>query len=538
MNSRRPGQERWAELRTMTAPYAAEAAAARKAIMGQHGFDILADHLRRNREALAEQGITPPTHADLYPVKPKTTTKASRDEARRRAQRDENARLQVEAEDTAPQIMSVEDMLADCVWIAEGSQVGRISQPRFVLKYPEFAAMVAASFSIKEVQDEKTGKTTKRKVHHCTDWKDSAERKTVKTRTFKAGAPAICRDPDGLEALNSWRPITRWDPSTDVQPFLDQVAYLFSEEGERAKFLDWLAHIEQRPGVLPHYGWLHVAESTGTGRNWLASLLSRVWIGYVAPNIDLNQLLDGSFNGELAGRVLALVDEVQEGGSENQYRHINRLKSTVNAEKRSINPKFGRAYVEHNACRWLVFSNHKNALPINDTDRRWRVQFHDAPPRSAEDYAKLYALLDDPEFVNAVGVFLSERNIADFNPGERPPMTQAKRTVIDAAKPMILKDAETLVKLWPSDVIANEDVLSVLGEGLAKQITPAMRRALEECGAMSGSKPIKVRGRTAKFWMLRNVERWSAAPGTALALEILRARPGEWKDAETILAEA
>ncbi len=512
--------------------------ARRRAVKMQLKFDAIAEGAKRDREALADQGITFPTHADLYPAKPKTTTKASRDEARRRAQRDENARLQVEAEDTAPQIMSVEDMLADCVWIAEGSQVGRISQPRFVLKYPEFAAMVAASFSIKEVQDEKTGKTTKRKVHHCTDWKDSAKRKTVKTRTFKAGAPAICRDPDGLEALNSWRPITRWDPSTDVQPFLDQVAYLFSEEGERAKFLDWLAHIEQRPGVLPHYGWLHVAESTGTGRNWLASLLSRVWIGYVAPNIDLNQLLDGSFNGELAGRVLALVDEVQEGGSENQYRHINRLKSTVNAEKRSINPKFGRAYVEHNACRWLVFSNHKNALPINDTDRRWRVQFHDAPPRSAEDYAKLYALLEDPEFVNAVGVFLAERNIADFNPGERPPMTKAKRTVIDAAKPMMMRNAEQLVRDWPADVISNEDVSAVLSDGADKKVTPAMRRSLEECGAVMGGKLVKVRGEPTRFYILRNHDKWLASAGTLIGVEILRARPNGYRDALTVLAEA
>ena len=60
-------------------------------------------------------------------------------------------------------------------------------------------------------------------------------------------------------------------------------------------------------------------------------------------------LLDSQFNGQLAGRVLAIVDEVQEGAGDNPYRRTNRLKSLVKAEYRELNPKFGRQYREHNA---------------------------------------------------------------------------------------------------------------------------------------------------------------------------------------------
>lgn len=459
----------------------------------------------------------------------------ARDEARRQQQKEENARLQDAEHDTAPPSLSLDDMLIDCVWIAAGSQVGRISNPRWVLPFGEFADLTASCASVDEGDDGR-----RRRVLNATLWKRDLQRLTVHTRTFHAGAPAICSDPDGLSALNSWRPIERWPAATDVHPFIDQVEYLIPDATERAAFLDWLAHIEQRPGVLPHYGWLHIAKNTGTGRNWLASVLARVWRGYVAPNVDLPALLESQFNGALAGRVLALVDEIQEGGGENQFRHANRLKSIINAEERGINPKFGRQFKEHNSCRWLVFSNHDNALPLNDTDRRWRVVRHDAAPRSPEDYARLYALLEDREFINAVGVWLRGRDIGKFNPGERPPMSEAKRVAIGASKTLIQQHAEELAAHWPADIVTNADAAAILGDGAEKSLSPAMRRVLEEVGAVSFPRTLKVNRQATRCWVLRDHQYWMQAQPVDVAMEVARARGDAfaYRSAAEILAGA
>lgn len=456
----------------------------------------------------------------------------ARDEGRRRRQQDDNAAMQDAARDTAPPVLSVDDMLRDCVWIAQGSQVGRISAPRWVLNFSEFADLTASCAEFKLADDGRM-----RRVPNAVQWKRDPARKTVATRTFRAGAPEICSDPEGLPALNSWRPIKRWAPAADVRPFLAQIEYLFADAAERGAFLDWLAHIEQQPGVLPHYGWLHIARSTGTGRNWLASLLARVWRGYVAPNVDLPALMESQFNGALAGRVLAMVDEVQEGGGENQFRHANRLKSIVNAETRLVNPKFGRQFSEHNSCRWLVFSNHANALPLNDTDRRWRVVQHDAPPRAAADYAKLYAMLDDAEFVNAVGAWLGARGISAFNPGERPPMSAAKRAAVDASKSQTQSIAEEVVRRWPSDVVLNGDLLDLFGSR-DKMLSPGMRRALEDAGAVSLNRTLKVDSRSQRCWAVRDVQRWAQAEAFELAAEVRRARDEafSYREAVEVLA--
>lgn len=451
---------------------------------------------------------------------------ATRDEQRRQRQKAENERLQDADISAMPTIMSVEAMDAACVWIAEGSQVGLLDDPRQVLSFTDFAGLTAASAT--EIEDKSKSTASKaREIPNAQLWKKSAVRKTVATRTFHAGAARICRDPDGKSAVNSWRAIDRWAPVAAVDLFLEQVAYLFPEATERGVFLDWLAHIEQRPGELPHYGWLHIASNTGTGRNWLASLLARLWRGQVAPNVDLPALMDSQFNGQLAGRIIAIVDEVQEGAGENPHRNANRLKSIINAEFREINPKFGRQYREHNSCRWLVFSNHLNALPLNDTDRRFRVACHSAPPRTAADYSTLYAALSDVEFINAVGAYLGARDIGGFNPGERPPMSEDKRAAVSASKSTVMKYAETLVADWHADVVTNHDAARALSDvtGGTALFTNAMRRALEDLGCESIDKPLKINGTTQRGWILRNADKWRALEPREIAAEARRPRP-------------
>lgn len=442
---------------------------------------------------------------------------AARDDIRRALQKAENAELQNVAVVPVARAMSVNEMLQNAVWVADGSQVGFLDNPRQVLAFSDFAGLTAASVTAVDVGN---GSGKIRDHANSTLWKQSRDRYTVDTRTFHAGAPAICQDPDGNRSLNSWRTIPRRVATQGIQPFLGHVAYLFEDETEREAFLDWLSHLEQRPGVLPHYGWLHVAKSTGTGRNWLASLLARLWRGYVAPNVDLPELLSSPFNGKLAGRILAIVDEVQEGGGENPYRHTNKLKSLVNAEYREGNPKYGRQYREHNSCRWLVFSNHDNALPLNDADRRWRVVRHEGQPKPPDYYSKLYALLAKDEFINAVGVWLSERDIAQFNPGERPPMNNHKRAVVNASKTPLVQNAEQLVAQWPADVVTNRVIATLLSDSASgDEVTPAMRRALTDAGAVSAGKVFTSLGKKGRGWVLRDHSKWASADAAALAFE-------------------
>ena len=466
------------------------------------------------------------------------------DEKRRHHQQLENRRLQEsEVGLVIPSDLSVDVMIERCVWIAGGRQVAYVTEDRSLfLKFDEFRALTVSSKTQVEVQQR--DKPLNKWCANATLWQADKRRVDAMTATFHPGSPTITTDPNGLRAVNTWRPIKRWPATVSVSPFLEQLEYLFPDLTELNAFIDWLAHIEQRPGELPHYGWLHIAENTGTGRNWVASLLARVFRGYVAPNVDLPALLDSPYNGELGGRVLAIVDEVQEGASEGNYRNAERLKSMVNAEMRTVNNKYGLKYVEFNALRWLVFSNHKNALPLNDEDRRFRVVMHKAPPRSPQIYEGLYALLKDANFINSVGVYLRERDISRFKPGERPPLNADKLAAIAASKPMSTQAAEEIVACWPADIITYKNALELLtGDPEKKEFTAGMRRAMEGAGAVSWGKGdvsrIKINGVPHRVWVLRKHDKWVAESTDAIRREIVRAGvDAQLRTAAVVLADA
>ena len=479
------------------------------------------------------------------PAAPPGHARAARDEARREEQRAENLRLQDDEGAMIPANLTLDEMLERCIWLAEGEVVAYVTADRSqFLSYKEFRAHTAESKTLINVAPNGNAKSggdraarEQAAVSTAKLWQADPRRKGAMTRTFRAGAGVICSDPEGSRAVNLWRPITRRPATVGVELFLGHVEYLFDNSADFVVFLDWLAHIEQFPVVLPHYGWLHIASHTGCGRNWLASLLARVWRGYVAPNVDLPALLDSQYNGSIARRVLAIVDEIQEGGSGNR-RHTNRLTGLLNAETRLINPKFGRQFQEFNSCRWLVFSNHTNALPIDNTDRRWRVIAHDKPPRPPVDYERLYAALNDAEFINAVGVFFRERDISRFRPGERPPMNAAKAAVIESSKPLQTAMAEDILSHWPADIILNDHVAQLLGDGEHCAYTPAMRRAMEEVGAVSLSGQLKVRVKAQRGWILRRAAVWREASKDAQRQEIMRPDVCNTRSVQAVLADA
>jgi phage/plasmid primase-like uncharacterized protein len=466
------------------------------------------------------------------------------DAERRHLQQVENQRLQeMEIGAVIPSDLSVDVMIERCVWIADGRHVAYVTDDRSLfLKFDDFRALTVSSKTEVEVQQRE--KLVNKWYPNANLWQSDKRRVDAMTATFHPGSPIITINPNGLRAVNTWRPIKRWPATVDITPFLEQVEYLFPNPTERNAFLDWLAHIEQKPGELPHYSWLHIAENTGTGRNWMASVLARVFRGYVAPNVDLPALLLSPYNGELGGRVLAIVDEVQEGASEGNYRNTERLKSMVNAEMRTVNNKYGLKYVEFNTLRWLVFSNHKNALPLNDEDRRFRVVMHKAPPRSPEIYERLYALLQDAEFINSVGVYLRGRDISRFKPGERPPLNADKLAAIAASKPMSTQAAEEIVACWPADVITYKHAIELLtGDPEKKDFTAGMRRAMEEAGAVTWGqgdvKRIKMNGAPHRVWVLRKREKWMAESTDAIRREVGRANVNDQvRPAAAVLADA
>jgi hypothetical protein len=353
------------------------------------------------------------------------------DPAKRRAEQlAENARIGAEQiEPALPAVLTLGEMEDRLVYIGSNGAVVDSATHR-VRKKDAAAGEYAAS--VHSYKDPKTGKA--KKTAALGAWIGSRDRKTVDVLAWVPGAPQICTPPEiidgGTRAFNMWRGIAVNEPPDDwrerAAPFVEHLIYLVPIEAERRRFIQWIAHMIRHPETLPHTAYLFVTDQTGIGRNALASVLVRVLCGYVAAGVDIAAILDGKFNGRLSQKLLAIVDEVREGLGERRYQRGERLKSLITEEHRQIDVKYGLQSVEKNCCRWLMFSNHIDALPFENTDRRVIVIANPTERRSPDYYTRFYGLIDDPAFIASVRAYLDAVDLSDFKPGEHAPMNAAK----------------------------------------------------------------------------------------------------------------
>lgn len=366
-------------------------------------------------------------------------------------------------------------------------------------------------------------------------WQSSANRQVAFTMTFDPSAGEFCKAEDGRHALNLWKPRPHHPPKDWEQRigvFVTHIAYLIPVDAERERFLDWLAHIEQHPGVLPHNHYLMIATQQGVGRNWLAALLAHVWSGNVAMDFDLKASLASGFNGQLSRKLLAVVDEINEGGTGERWQHSEKLKSMVTASHRFINMKYGLQFTEKNCCRFLIFTNHETGLPLTNDDRRWNAIMNPSEPKDEAYYRQLYGTLypqPDPLFVASVREFLRRRNIAGFNPGARAAMNEAKKAVVAASMTTEDENAAAVVQNHARDLITADDLFDAVfgfspmgfsgGDASRKWklLAPIARKA----GIEPMPRPFALFGRPrVKVWIVRNPQRWREAHTLAVEQEL------------------
>jgi hypothetical protein len=407
------------------------------------------------------------------------------------------------------ELMTLAQMVDEMVYIADGARVARSGFPWYTLPLTEFIKLTSASMT----------PVGKRAYPTAELWVADAMRRTTHTTTFRPGASEFTTNTEGATALNTWRPYVRLPSSASVAPFLDHVAYLVPIQDERERFLSWLAHIEQQPGVLPHAHYLFVTPMTGIGRNWLASLLARVWHGCARLGFDLAGVLERGFNGPLMGRLFVVVDELKilDGNAGSGRAKAEALKEMLTIEHRTINPKFGRVHHEFNAARFLMLSQHFDAIPIEHTDRRIIVIANPTERQPPGYYTALYKLLDDVQFVNAVANWLGARDITNYNPSEPAPLTVSKRRAISDCKTDVEHALIALRDGGGAPVMRSCDIQQYLNDcGARVSGARALAAAYRATGLVPCTSIVEIYGKRHRIVALRDTERLRVASAEVL----------------------
>lgn len=184
-------------------------------------------------------------------------------------------------------------------------------------------------------------------------------------------------DQNGALWFNTFDPDSIPEPAAELSKYdnkaieiiKDFFIVLFPNEKERGYVMDWMAWIIQNPTKRVNYSLL-VRGAHGSGKTTLGVLMRQMLgsknVGYVS-----NTVMNGRFSEWAEGHILKIVEEIYDKGD--RYSAVERQKEFITNDRFMVEPKGRKAKEVVNTSSKMMFTNHFNALPLDENQRRYLV---------------------------------------------------------------------------------------------------------------------------------------------------------------------
>ena len=220
---------------------------------------------------------------------------------------------------------------------------------------------------------------------------------------------------------NTWRPSDLKPVEGDPAIFLEHMDYMFEDVMERNMVLNFLAWCVQNPAEKPNFA-LVIKGKQGTGKSFIGQVMERIF-GLHNTGRPMNASIQSQFNGWARNVKLVVIEELMVKG---RVDLMNHLKPMVTDPIIEINEKYQPAQRITNTCVILAFTNHDDALPVEDDDRRYAIAISEAFPKGDEYYRRLFSWAEKENGDAIIWNYLLKRDIGNFNGKGRAPTSNSK----------------------------------------------------------------------------------------------------------------
>ena len=182
------------------------------------------------------------------------------------------------------------------------------------------------------------------------------------------------------------------DPETSEAVALVRQLLLFlcdDRQDVADQFMNWVGRLLHRPAERAKWGVLLISDLKGAGKSLLGNLIGELYGHEASISLGGLDALVGNYPGDvLTGKAFVCVHEATDRGDSGKFGSIERIKSMVTEPTLSLNRKGLSQVSVDNYCRLLLLSNHEDAIPMDDNERRFMVincQRRDALPAAFYD---------------------------------------------------------------------------------------------------------------------------------------------------------
>lgn len=280
--------------------------------------------------------------------------------------------------------------------------------------------------------------------------------------------------------------------------------------------MQWLAHQVQYPGVKVL--WSPIIQSVqGVGKSFfgrlLGACLGRGNVGTVNPS-----QVTSDKNGWATDVCVNVLEELRIKGH-NRYEVVNAIKPLITDDVIQICDKYVKAYSTRNTTNYICFTNHRDAIPLTEDDRRWWVIW--SKIEKLEDLETITGLTKEVYFDqlfdglrkhgSEIKRWLLDYEIsAEFKAMKQAPMTKHKEMMIateaadhpfrEELKELICKGGEMVAEACFSSADLF-DVATFEIEGINDLNARQKNAILKDLGYSQIKNPVKLKGKARRIWV-------------------------------------
>lgn len=209
------------------------------------------------------------------------------------------------------------------------------------------------------------------------------------------------------------------------------VQHLCGYEKEAVIFLmKWLAYPLQNPGGKMATCVLMHGDTEGAGKSMLfGTIMKKIYGEY--HTIVGQQQLDSNYNEWIENKLFGLFEEIVD--NKKKHNVMGMIKHLITGETLYVSKKFVSGWEMDNHLNTVFLSNNTQPLPIAEKDRRFLVL---NPTKTLEGKLHETVLQEiNSEGIRAFYTVLMGMDLNNFNGHTKPPMTSAKKALIDYSRP-------------------------------------------------------------------------------------------------------
>lgn len=293
------------------------------------------------------------------------------------------------------------------------------------------------------------------------------------------------------------------------------IDFICSGNKTNSKILtEWIAHQLQYIGkkIL----WSPIIQGIqGIGKTAFAEILKAclgdINVGIVSPNQVISD-----FNSWATDKCVNVLEELRIAGK-SRHDCVNALKPLITDRMIQINSKGVKQYNTYNTTNYICFTNYKDAIPLDEGDRRWFVIFAEIDHvsqikdklgmESTEYFNLLFSNIR--EYAGEIRKFFLEYEISnEFFNMKTAPMTDYKAVMISSqnAKYEGLEELKELIdvggEFYNNTAVCPVELFNALLLEHEILITGIKEKnfLLSKLGYLNLGKPFKIKGKSRRVW--------------------------------------